>query len=222
VSLYSVGQPQHGSIYPYGNTVYYTPHPGYTGADSFSFTVAESNGAYVTSTVSITVTAPLPPQVSNLHLQNNIGTTEAPITTNGIVAGTVSNLGMMPGSTAVEFDYNGDGTVDATTYGNWEGTFAYNVGQGSPNGLSYGTVTLRVRAADTSGMLPLYGEWQTLTFTYEAPPLPTVPAITSTVVMNQQVGINRNRSHAGYSKKVKMIFSFFKKSATSLRCRMNH
>lgn len=190
VSLYNVGQAQHGSIYQYGSTVYYTPYPGYTGSDSFSFTVSESNGAFVTSNVSITVTAPLPPQVSNLHLQNNLGTAEEPLTRNGIVAGTVSNLGPMPGSTAVQFDYNGDGTVDATTYANWEGTFAYNVGQGSPNGVGYGPVTLRVRAADTNSMLPLYGEWQTFSFTYEVPPLPTVPAITSTVVMNQQVGIN--------------------------------
>ena len=190
VSLHSVGQPQYGSIYQYGNTVYYTPYPGYTGTDTFNFTVSESNGAYVTSSVTITVTAPLPPQVTNLHLQNNIGTTEAPVTTNAIVAGTVNSSTGDPGSTSVQFDYNGDGVVEATTWANWEGTFSYNVGQGTTNGVGYGPVTIRVRAVDSSLMTPSYGEWQTLAFTYQSPPQPTVPAQTGTVVMGQSLTLN--------------------------------
>lgn len=57
VSVIAVSTPSHGSasIGAYGASVTYTPTTGYTGADSFTYTIADTVGATDTATISITV-----------------------------------------------------------------------------------------------------------------------------------------------------------------------
>ncbi|MEK8049629.1 Ig-like domain-containing protein [Ideonella sp. DXS22W] len=60
----SVTQPAHGTVTLAGNVATYTPAAGYSGADSFSYTVT-SGSVSETATVSLTVTVPnAPPVVS--------------------------------------------------------------------------------------------------------------------------------------------------------------
>ncbi|MEP7084177.1 MAG: Ig-like domain-containing protein, partial [Betaproteobacteria bacterium] len=62
LSITAVGSPAHGTATISGNRVLYTPSAGYSGADSFSYTIADGRGGTATATVSITVvTANRPP-----------------------------------------------------------------------------------------------------------------------------------------------------------------
>ncbi|MGB0133141.1 Ig-like domain-containing protein [Dokdonella sp.] len=51
----SVSAPMHGTATIVGGQVSYTPTPGYSGADSFTYTISDDNGGTATATVSITV-----------------------------------------------------------------------------------------------------------------------------------------------------------------------
>lgn len=55
LTLTAVGTPSHGSARLDGNTIHYTPNPGYFGPDAFTYTVGDGNGAFDTATVSVTV-----------------------------------------------------------------------------------------------------------------------------------------------------------------------
>ncbi|MEZ4659058.1 MAG: Ig-like domain-containing protein [Caldilineaceae bacterium] len=48
-------QPQHGSAVVNGVTIVYTPNAGFSGADSFSYTVTDSKGATASATITVTV-----------------------------------------------------------------------------------------------------------------------------------------------------------------------
>ena len=58
---YSVGQPAHGVVSGSGAGVTYTPAAGFSGADSFTFTVSDGEETSAPATVSITVQPPPPP-----------------------------------------------------------------------------------------------------------------------------------------------------------------
>ena len=55
LTISSVSAPMHGSAVIVGGQVSYTPMPGYSGADSFTYTIVDDNGGTATGTVSITV-----------------------------------------------------------------------------------------------------------------------------------------------------------------------
>ncbi|MEO6296734.1 MAG: Ig-like domain-containing protein, partial [Dokdonella sp.] len=57
LALVSVTAPAHGTAAISGMQVLYTPAPGFTGADSFNYTIRDGHGGSATATVSITVTA---------------------------------------------------------------------------------------------------------------------------------------------------------------------
>lgn len=55
VMLVRVSQPAHGTATVVGDKVRYIPTPGYSGPDSFTYTVTDRNGNEITSTVNVTV-----------------------------------------------------------------------------------------------------------------------------------------------------------------------
>jgi PKD repeat protein len=58
LSLSSIGTPAHGTaVIQTGNSILYTPTSGYYGSDSFTYTVADSEGNTSIGTVKVTVTA---------------------------------------------------------------------------------------------------------------------------------------------------------------------
>ncbi len=68
LTITAVGSPAHGSASISGNRVSYTPAAGYSGADSFTYTIADGNGGTAGASVTITVTAPAvnnPPSAVN-------------------------------------------------------------------------------------------------------------------------------------------------------------
>ncbi|MFZ3008748.1 MAG: Ig-like domain-containing protein, partial [Phenylobacterium sp.] len=56
LSVASVGSPSHGTTsVSSGTTILYTPTTGYSGSDSFSYTISDGRGASATATISMTV-----------------------------------------------------------------------------------------------------------------------------------------------------------------------
>lgn len=57
IAVTSVGAAAHGTAMIAGTAVLYTPASGYTGADSFTYTIIDASGATATATVSVTIGA---------------------------------------------------------------------------------------------------------------------------------------------------------------------
>jgi len=57
LTIVSTTNPANGSINVTGNTVVYTPNPGYVGTDSYTYTISDGNGNTDTATVTVTVVA---------------------------------------------------------------------------------------------------------------------------------------------------------------------
>jgi hypothetical protein len=55
LTVTSVGNPQHGTTTTNGTTAHYTPTTGYSGSDSFGYTVCDPVNACSTTTVAVTV-----------------------------------------------------------------------------------------------------------------------------------------------------------------------
>jgi uncharacterized protein YdeI (BOF family) len=56
LTVNSATQGSHGSVTNNGSHVTYTPNSGFTGADSFNYTISDGNGSTDTATVTVTVT----------------------------------------------------------------------------------------------------------------------------------------------------------------------
>ena len=58
IFIASVGAPSNGTAAQSGNSVVYTPNPGFFGTDSFTYTIADEFERFATGTVSVTVNPP--------------------------------------------------------------------------------------------------------------------------------------------------------------------
>ena len=59
LSIYTTSTPSHGSVLNFGGTsLSYTPAPGYTGTDNFTYTIFDGHGGGATGTVNANVYAP--------------------------------------------------------------------------------------------------------------------------------------------------------------------
>jgi VCBS repeat-containing protein len=75
LTVVSVTQGHNGTVASNGNDVTYTPDPGFTGTDSFNYTVSDGNGGTGTATVTVTVTGAGTPAYINVQAdQANVGT----------------------------------------------------------------------------------------------------------------------------------------------------
>ncbi len=59
LSVIAVTTPSHGSVFLAGDVVTYTPDPGFSGLDSFTYTASDGRGGQGTATVRITVDLPV-------------------------------------------------------------------------------------------------------------------------------------------------------------------
>ncbi|WP_281169879.1 Ig-like domain-containing protein [Olivibacter sitiensis] len=152
-SVTIVTGPEHGTVTVNADgTVTYTPNEGYSGNDSFTYTVSDENGLTSNeATVNITVEATLPP-VAN----NDTGT----VTENGTVAIDVlgndeaGSTGLDPGSVTIVVEpehgtvtVNADGTVTYTPNEGYTGddSFTYTVAGEDGKVSNEATVGITVR-----------------------------------------------------------------------------
>jgi hypothetical protein len=55
LTVHAVGDPAHGTAVDNDTHILYTPAPGFTGTDVFTYTVADGQGSFDTATVTVTV-----------------------------------------------------------------------------------------------------------------------------------------------------------------------
>ena len=60
LTITAVGAPAHGAAVQAGSQIVYTPASGYTGSDSFTYTISDGHGGTSTATISVTVTPAVP------------------------------------------------------------------------------------------------------------------------------------------------------------------
>lgn len=87
------------------------------------------------------------------------------VTTNPAIHGAITQGGVPASHQVIEFDHNGDGVADGTSYADALGEFTY-----IPVGLSFGSHTLRARTRQWDYHLQQgsYTSWSALTFTLTA------------------------------------------------------
>lgn len=111
--------------------------------------------------------------ITNFHLVNDTGTSNSDrITSDPRVAGTVSGS-WMGGMVSIEFDHNGDGVVDGSTYVMTPGQgFTYDPAMSQPSLAQFnGTLDLKYRNVDRNSMnqVTYTGSWTTFSMTLDHP-----------------------------------------------------
>ena len=151
-SLAILTQPTNGSaIVNSQNEVIYTPNTGYTGTDTFTYQIADSENSTDTATVTITVDQnPAPEAVDDTTITGENDVVTIPILDNDISEVSPLNTGsvtIVTQPTNGSVTVNDDGTVDYTPDNGYTGpdSFVYEVSNTLPNPQSdVATVTITV------------------------------------------------------------------------------
>jgi hypothetical protein len=163
LTITSVSNPAHGTVHilppstptdPTGETIIYVPTGGYTGTDSFTYTVADAAGVEATATVAVTITpAPLPPQVAFSAAAYSVAENAGSVTI------TVTRAGDTTGTETVQYATR-DGTAAAgTNYTAASGTLTFGPGETSKtftvgvrdDGVADGDKTVQLTLTNATG-----------------------------------------------------------------------
>lgn len=157
LAIATVGAPANGTATIAGTAITYAPRAGFTGTDTFTYTVRDPSGLTATARVTVTVTAPPQPNRAPVAVEDEATTTLANPTTvrvllndfdpDGDPLTVVSATPGIRGQTRV----NPDGTVTYTPNVDWCGTdyFVYTIRD--PGGLTATARAFVRRVAGTSG-----------------------------------------------------------------------
>ena len=150
LSITSVTSPAHGTAAINNGKVSYTPTSGYTGADTFDYTVSDGNGGTDTGTVNVTVTAP--PNHPPVATDDFAITQRNTLVTVNVLANDTDADGDTLSVTGVTSPAHGtavvnNGKVDYTPASSYTGpdSFDYTVSDGN-GGTDTGTVNVTVNA----------------------------------------------------------------------------
>ncbi|NND44824.1 MAG: tandem-95 repeat protein [Xanthomonadales bacterium] len=150
IELVSVTTPQHGTASLSGDQVSYTPNPGYTGTDSFSYTIRDALGAEATAQVDITIRAPNQPPIAVddfAQTRKNTAKVIAVLANDSDPDGDpLTIVEIIQGENKMGFvEINADGTVTYTPMAGWWGgdSFQYVISDGR-GGTAVATVTMNV------------------------------------------------------------------------------
>ena len=113
--------------------------------------------------LTFTLEAAPAPSIASLSLENNLGTSNAPLASDPTFGGQfVGDYSLA--DEEIEIDLNGDGVPDDSTYTDASGSFTY-----TPQNLTAGPVTVEARPVvyDVGNAQHVTGAWSTLTFTLE-------------------------------------------------------
>jgi len=152
LSITAVGNPSHGTVTISNNRLLFTPTPGFSGNDSFTYTISDGKGGSASASVSITVTAVAanrPPVAVNDAFtvdQNSSGNSLNVLANDSDPDGdtlTISTVGT-PSHGVVSI--SGNGLVYTPTAGYTGGdSFSYSISDGH-GGTASAVVTITVRA----------------------------------------------------------------------------
>lgn len=133
LAVTEAGQPTHGTTTYSASAVAYTPTPGYTGPDSFTYSISDGHGGTATGTVNVTVAAglltqtidfpaladvsvlahPVAQATSDSGLPVGYSSTTASVCSVDPISGAITLLAT--GTCTVQADQSGDSTHAATT-----------------------------------------------------------------------------------------------------------
>ncbi|AGZ46430.1 Ig-like domain-containing protein [Actinoplanes friuliensis] len=146
LTVTAVGQPGHGSVDLTAGVVTYRPAAGFSGTDTFTYTVSDGNGGDDTGRVTVTV-ANAAPVATNRTVQTAFGTA---LTLDVVAAASDPNGDslVVSGVTAAAHGTvvrNQDGTITYTPAARWSGpdSFDYTISDGN-GGTATATVSLTV------------------------------------------------------------------------------
>lgn len=149
----SVSDPPHGTAVVNGdNSITYTPDADYNGADSFAYTITDSNGTQSTASVSVTVSAvnDVPIAVADLATVNEDSSVAVAVLGNdtGLGDGPITVIGVTDpahGTTTI----NGNGSVTYVPDPDFHGSdsFSYTISDGDGQ-QSTATVTMTVTSVN--------------------------------------------------------------------------
>jgi YD repeat-containing protein len=157
LTVTAVTSPSHGTAVKNGGgtQVTYTPTTNYTGADSFTYTLSDNNGATATGTVNFTVTAPGPTAVNDslpAHSVLILSSWTYPLGGMNVVANDTSPNGYTLTVTGVTNGTKGNVTFTSTNVsyigtqmGPYTDSFTYTISDGN-GGTATGTVTVTAYA----------------------------------------------------------------------------
>ncbi len=116
--------------------------------------------------------------VGGTYLLNDTGTSAVDlITSDARVTGSVTGTQPATGTSRIQFDHYGDGSINNVQTVTVGGSFTYNPKTTDPSVTnSTGTFQLKFRAVEynASNQPALYGSWQTLTYTLQADPVSAI------------------------------------------------
>ncbi|MGF1523393.1 MAG: Ig-like domain-containing protein [Leptolyngbyaceae cyanobacterium] len=148
LSIDEVGVPVNGNVSVEGDSIFYTPNNGFTGTDTFSYTIADGNGG--TSTANVTVTVSGDPNAAPVAIDDAFSTDE-----DTVLSGDVStndsdadgdNLAFALVSEAADgaVSVNADGTFSYTPNADFNGSdsFVYEVTDGQLAATATATITV--------------------------------------------------------------------------------
>jgi len=151
LSILSVAQPPNGSVSVNGTLLTYTPNPGFSGVDHFTYTISDGHGGTSTAAVTVTVTLAAPPPNRAPVAVDDTATTAfaTPVTINVLANDTDADRDALV-ITGVSPPANGSATIagNAVTYApapGFSGTdrFTYVVSDGH-GGTATAAVTVTV------------------------------------------------------------------------------
>lgn len=170
----SVTDPPHGTVQHGPSGARYTPDPGFSGVDTFSYTLIDSEGATDTATVTVTVTPVAPPRVTaNLQVLYELeeGSGTAVADTSGV--GTPLNL-----------------TIGNASAVNWiPGGLSVN----APTLIQSATAATKVISAVKSTHSITLEAWVEPANTTQTGPAPVVTVSQTAAIRNFTLGQNGNR-----------------------------
>jgi large repetitive protein len=151
ITVTSATDPSHGTVIINPNgTITFTPDAGFTGIDTFTYTLTDANGASVTATVTVNIGVP-GPLAATPAIAPALGTDGAPITP--VIVGTAFGDPDQTGPLILSIDPSAlpPGLVFDPMTGTVSGTPANNASQGSTPGEPTGTYIVPVTATDSHG-----------------------------------------------------------------------
>ncbi|WP_266158281.1 Ig-like domain-containing protein [Dyella silvatica] len=157
-SVAVAGAASHGTATASGTSITYTPTSGFTGSDSFTYTVTNAGGTSAPATVSVTVN-PLIPVVSAVSATVAYGSASDPISLS--ISGTATSVAVVSGAA------HGTATASGTS-------ISYTPAAGYSGGDSFTYTASNVTGTSTPATV-------TITVT---PQIPVAGAVTTTVLEN--------------------------------------
>jgi hypothetical protein len=148
LTVTGVMQGGHGSVSLSGGTATYTPNSGFTGDDTFTYTVEDPFGNQATGTVTVSVTGPRAPPTSVWTSQNTAVTVSVPSLAFDPSGGSLTTTAVTQGSHG-SVTINGNGSVTYTPGSTFTGddSFTYTVTDAHGN-TATGTITVTVGPTD--------------------------------------------------------------------------